>query len=225
MAAPPCTPEKHKMVSDGACFSPPPKKWTTPSKGKPKKLKGYVILVGQEQTSQNNNIYFDIMIQLAAKDKGRVRVMKTDAQVNRDVFLQHFVKGTPTKAIHFQSVFQTDDSYFYNGRLGSSHSFSDKSAGFAPCSYADFTAKNVERASSAQIDLHCQIVYINDIHFNPNNGSPYRNVVFQTDEETTFGTIWAEELFHLTENEMLYMTNLKKKITMGHNCTPPHKPW
>ena len=166
----------------------------------------------------------------------RVRVMKTDAQVSRDVFLRHFVDGAPTKAIHFQSVFKTDDSYFYNARLGSLHSFSDDSPGFSPCTYADFTAKNVESLASAEIDLHCQIVYVNDIHFNPNNGSPYRNVVYHTDEETIFGTIWAEELFHLTENVKLYITNLKRKdyygtllyttgmtmvMTSGQQCNPP----
>ena len=126
-----------------------------------------------------------------------------------------------TKAITFQSVYQTDDSFFYNARLG--NSFSDDFPGFAPCVYADLTAKNDGSVASAEIDLHCQILYVNNIHFNPLNRSPHRNVVYQTDEETIFGTIWHEELFNLTENVKLYITHLKRKdyhVTLLFNPIP-----
>ena len=46
------------------------------------------MVVGQEQTS-NNNVYFHVIIQLAEKEKSKVRVMKSDTAL-REVFLANF---------------------------------------------------------------------------------------------------------------------------------------
>ena len=61
-------------------------------------------MIGQEQTSNNNNLYFDVIIQLAAKERRKVRVMKTDA-VGQEVFLTGFQRGVATQCVHSKSVF------------------------------------------------------------------------------------------------------------------------
>ena len=49
---------------------------------------------------------------------------------------------------------------------------------------------------------------------------------YHTDEESIFGTIWHDELFNLTENVQLHITNLKRKDmannrkTSGEQCNP-----
>ena len=216
MSGNPQTPQKQKRkTNDGACFSPPAKKWETPTKGKTTDITGFVMMVGQEQTSNNNNIYFDVVIQLAAKERRKVRVMKTES-VGREVFLTGFEKGVATQCVQLKSVFLTQSTYFYNTSNGSAHIFSDKSPGFQPAPYSVFTSKSVENDVSAEVDIHAQVVYLNSVRFNPKNGSPYRNVVFQTDQnEMIYGTIWSEDLFNLQQNTPLYITNLKKKDFFG----------
>ena len=82
--------------------------------------------------------------------------------------------------------------------------------------HSTFTFRDVEHDVSAEIDIHAQLVYINSVRFNPKNGSPYRNVVFQTDQdEIIYGTIWSKYLFNLEENVSMYITNLKKKDYFG----------
>ena len=57
----------------------------------------------------------------------------------------------------------------------------------------------MENDVSPEVDIHTQMVYLNSVRFNL-RGSPYRNVVFQTDQDEVIYSIYSQ-MFDCTSNQ------------------------
>ena len=191
------TPMKKGKFGESSGSSP----WKTPSKGKPSTVKGYIILVGYEQTSGSNNQYFDVIIQQTKTDIVTVRVMP---QNQKTVSREEFLKIVGTNVV-MEQVFSADDMYFYKPLSGSSHKLEKEDLSFKCDSYRKFT-QGMDNPQE-KMNVECRLKYIGEPKFAA-NGSRIRNCVLYTEANEILATIWNPTYFDLPEDKMVFIGDL-----------------
>ena len=167
-------------------------------------MKGYVVLVGLEATSQSNNPMFDIMVQRAKSDVVMVRIM-TNNVIARDQFLA--AVGSDGEVLVLNNISDTADGmYFYNPANGATHTFVRKDLSFAHESFSKFVKKLSEHDATGIISIECRIKYLGGVK--PVNGSELRNGVLYDNENEMLVTIWNPTFWNLSEEKTLYFAHL-----------------
>ena len=207
------TPQKRR--SETAMNSPPAKSWKSPKQrdlGKPEDINGFLLFVGQMALSQNNNQYFDIIIQRAKSVISTIRIM--DGLQKRALFVGQ--QCSQDTMLSLCSVYRSNDIYFFNPINGSSLSFTPTTLSFPYSSFASFTTKlqDVPTSVASQIHVYCQLKFLGAKKQAP-GGSWFRNAVIYDSSSDIFLTVWNHTLFDIVEEKDLYITELKIKEYFG----------
>ena len=185
-----------------------PSPWKTPKKGRTTNIEGFVVLVGLESTSQNNNAMFDIMVQRAKSDVVMIRIM-TNNVIKRDEFVAALnLEGG--KVVVLTSVSDTADGmFFYNLSNGSSHTFVVKDLSFTHDPFTKFIKKLSEHMSDASgtISIECRIKYVGGVK--KVNAFEVKEAILYDEDTEILLSIWNPTFWDLTQEKNLYFAHLE----------------
>ena len=207
------TPVK-RQLNYSTWHSPPSKSpWKSPvaNRGQSENITGYIILVGQEEISKNNNRYYDIAVQRSDSDFSTVRIMVNGTTKDGVHFLEEI-----GSVVYLYRVFPSEDMFFYNEVKGSKMEFKASALDFDKISFSVFTKKigEVQESVLPLIHVESQIRYVGEVRL-ASNGSEFRNAVLYDISGHVYFTLWQSSMFNLNEGTMLYITNLRLKNYYG----------
>lgn len=197
--------------------SPPPK---TPRKGgQSVDISGYLLLVGQEESSATSgNDFYDLVIQRTKSEITVVRVMmKGNPPTSPEMLCKMKEQDSEGKLfMKFLSVCPSGDIYFYNETTGSSYSFDFPTPDFDKDEYRKFTVKlaDVEDVITPTVNVECQVKWLSSIKIS-SAGDPFRNAVLYDKSGDFFAAFWNKTLLALPEEQQIYITELKVRDFFG----------